>query len=103
MKKLAVAVMSLALAAFLGVEFATPAFAAKVDCDQVMSELNSGKKVAEVAKDLKVSKSSVYRCRKRAKKAEKEKAEAAPAAAASAAAAPAAAAPAPAASPAEKK
>ena len=94
--KLAVAVTSLALAVFLGLELAAPAFAAKVDCDAVMSELNSGKKPAEVAKDLKISKSSVYRCRKKAAKAAKEaaKAEASPAPAASEAA--------PAASPAAK-
>ena len=30
----------------------------------VMTELQAGKKVAEVAKDMKISKSSVYRCRK---------------------------------------
>jgi hypothetical protein len=41
--------------------------AAKVDCPKVMSELNSGKKVADVAHDLGVSTSSVYRCRRRAK------------------------------------
>ncbi len=40
----------------------------KVDCTQVMSELGSGKKVAEVAKEMKISRSSVYRCRKESKK-----------------------------------
>jgi hypothetical protein len=43
--------------------------AAKVDCSKVMTELNNGKKVADVADDLGISTSSVYRCRKRAKKA----------------------------------
>jgi hypothetical protein len=43
--------------------------AAKVDCAKVMTELNSGKKVADVADDLGVSTSSVYRCRRRARKA----------------------------------
>jgi len=46
-----------------------PAYAAgrtKVDCDAVMSELNSGKKAKEVASDLKISKSSVYKCKKKA-------------------------------------
>jgi hypothetical protein len=38
--------------------------AGKVDCDQVMSELNSGKTVAEVAKDMGVAKRSVLRCRR---------------------------------------
>jgi len=32
----------------------------QVDCSQVMTELQAGKKVGEVAKDMKVSKSSVY-------------------------------------------
>ena len=39
----------------------------KVDCAQVMTELQAGKKVGEVATDMKISKSSVYRCRKKAK------------------------------------
>ena len=39
--------------------------AAKVDCSKVMAELNSGKKVADVASDLKISTSSVYRCRRK--------------------------------------
>ena len=68
-KKLTIAIASSALVAFLGLQLAAPAFAAKVDCDAVMSELNNGKKPAEVAKNLKVSKSSVYRCRKKAKAA----------------------------------
>jgi hypothetical protein len=38
--------------------------AGKVNCDQVMSEINSGQTVAEVAKDLGVSKRSVTRCRR---------------------------------------
>jgi hypothetical protein len=41
--------------------------AAKVDCAKVMSELNSGKKASAVAEDLKISTSSVYRCRRRAR------------------------------------
>jgi len=41
----------------------------KVDCAAVMTELQAGKKVAEVAKDMKISKSSVYTCRKKAKAA----------------------------------
>jgi hypothetical protein len=57
------------------------AWAAKVDCTKVMSELNSGKKVADVADDLQISTSSVYRCRRRAKKAT-AKAKASPTAAA---------------------
>ena len=45
--------------------------AAKVDCVKVMSELNSGKKAREVAQDLKISTSSVYRCRRNAHAATK--------------------------------
>ena len=56
------------------VAFATsvrPAFATKVDCDAVMNEINSGKHAKEVAKDLSISTSSVYRCKKHAKEAAK--------------------------------
>ena len=52
--------------------------AAKVDCDKVMSELNSGKKATEVADDLKISTSSVYRCRRKAHKAGSTSAAASP-------------------------
>ena len=38
----------------------------KVDCSQVMQELNGGKKPKEVAADMKISVSSVYKCRRRA-------------------------------------
>jgi hypothetical protein len=38
----------------------------KVDCGQVMKELDGGKKPKEVAADMKISVSSVYRCRKHA-------------------------------------
>ena len=47
-----------------------PAHHAKIDCDQVMSELGGGKKPKEVAEDMKISVSSVYRCRKKEKVAE---------------------------------
>src|SRR6202049_4393283 len=51
---------------------ARPAFAStKVDCDAVMNELNSGKKAKEVATDLNISTSSVYRCKRHAKEAAK--------------------------------
>ena len=51
---------------------ARPAFATtKVDCDAVMNELNSGKKAKEVATDLSISTSSVYRCKRHAKEAAK--------------------------------
>jgi uncharacterized protein (DUF433 family) len=51
---------------------ARPAFAStKVDCDAVMNEINSGKKAKEVATDLSISTSSVYRCKRHAKAAAK--------------------------------
>jgi hypothetical protein len=57
------------------VAFATsarPAYAAaKVDCDAVMNEVNSGKKAKEIATDLSISTSSVYRCKRHAKAAAK--------------------------------
>jgi len=51
---------------------AHPAYAAdKVDCDAVMNELNSGKHAKDVATDLSISTSSVYRCERKAKAAAK--------------------------------
>jgi len=71
MKKTSALVASLAVATALSLQFGLPkAYAAsrkKVDCAEVMTELQGGKKVAEVAKDMKISKSSVYSCRKKAK------------------------------------
>src|SRR5271163_3175886 len=45
--------------------------AAKVDCDAVMNEVNSGKHAKEIATDLSISTSSVYRCKRHAKAATK--------------------------------
>jgi uncharacterized protein (DUF433 family) len=51
---------------------ARPAFAStKVDCDAVMSEVTAGKHAKDIAKDLNISTSSVYRCKKHAKEASK--------------------------------
>jgi hypothetical protein len=51
---------------------ARPAYAAgEIDCNAVMNELNSGKHPKEVAKDLSISTSSVYRCKRHAKAASK--------------------------------
>jgi len=60
----------LLFAVVIGLEM-TPAsaFAAagkKVDCDKVMSEVQAGKKASAIAKDLNISTSSVYRCKKKA-------------------------------------
>jgi hypothetical protein len=51
---------------------ARPAYAAgKVDCDAVMNEVGAGKHAKEIAKDLNISTSSVYRCKRHAKEAAK--------------------------------
>jgi hypothetical protein len=69
-KKIAVVAASAMLMATVFVN-TRPAYAAKVDCDAVMNEINSGKKPKEVAKDLSISTSSVYRCKRAAKAAAK--------------------------------
>jgi hypothetical protein len=70
-KKIALAMASAMIVTTLAFA-ARPAFAAaKVDCDAVMNELNSGKKAKEVATDLSISTSSVYRCKRHAKAAAK--------------------------------
>ncbi len=73
MKKKFALVALFAVAAALSLQFGlSSVYAAnKVDCAQVMTELQGGKKVAEVAKDMKISRSSVYRCRRAAKTAAK--------------------------------
>jgi hypothetical protein len=40
--------------------------AGKVDCAKVMASLDGGKKPKEVAREMEISVSSVYRCRKKA-------------------------------------
>ena len=66
-RKIVPGMAGLAFAVTLGIGLGpVVAHAAKVDCDKVMSELNGGKKVADVAQDLKISTSSVYRCRRKA-------------------------------------
>jgi len=72
MKKIAIASASAMLAMALAFSAAIPAYAAdKVDCDAVMQELGQGKKPKDVATDLNISKSSVYRCKHHAKQAAK--------------------------------
>src|SRR5271166_4373863 len=63
---------SLALIVTVGLSF-TPrsAYANKVDCGKVMSEVAAGKKTKDIATDLKISSSSVYRCKKKAAAAPK--------------------------------
>jgi DNA-binding NarL/FixJ family response regulator len=72
-KKVVLAAASSMLAATLMfAAVAQPAFAtSKVDCDAVMNEVNSGKHAKDIAKDLNISTSSVYRCKRHAKNAAK--------------------------------
>jgi uncharacterized protein (DUF433 family) len=72
-KKLALTVASAMLVTtFAFTASARPAFAStKVDCDAVMNELSGGKKAKEVATDMHISTSSVYRCKRHAKEAAK--------------------------------
>jgi hypothetical protein len=72
-KKIAVAAASAMLVAtIVFAASARPVYAAdKVDCDAVMNELNSGKHAKDVATDLSISTSSVYRCKRKAKAAAK--------------------------------
>lgn len=72
-KKVVVAAASAMLVAtMVFAASARPAYAStKVDCDAVMNEVNSGKHAKEVATDLSISTSSVYRCKRQAKAAAK--------------------------------
>jgi len=57
---------SLAFIATISLSVALPsAYANKVDCGKVMSEVAAGKKTKDIASDLKISTSSVYRCKKK--------------------------------------
>lgn len=73
MKRLAmVACSALMGATFLFAAGVHSSYAAtKVDCDKVMDELNGGKAAKDVATDLGISRSSVYRCKRQAKAAAK--------------------------------
>ena len=96
MKRFAMTIAASLIGMTIGLAISVPAYAAsKVDCDAVMTEINSGKTTKAVAADLKISASSVYKCKKKAKAAAKAAAaSASPAAAPAAEASPAAAAPA---------
>jgi hypothetical protein len=69
-RKLALGIAALSLVATVGVGFnPTSAWATagkRVDCDKVMSEVGAGKKTKDIAADLKISTSSVYKCKKKA-------------------------------------
>jgi hypothetical protein len=88
---LAAGVVGLTIGVAMSIPSAYAAGKTKVDCDAVMQELNSGKKAKEVAKDMKISASSVYRCKKKEMAAAKTASKASHEAAVKAAAAPAAA------------
>jgi transposase len=45
----------------------TTAHANKVDCAKVMTEVAAGKKTKDIAKEMSISTSSVYRCKSKAK------------------------------------
>jgi hypothetical protein len=87
-KRIALGVAGLFFVATLGLELsAATAYASKVDCGKVMAEDSAGKKTKEIAKELSISTSSVYRCKKKAA-GDKSSSKASPAA--SSAASPAA-------------
>jgi hypothetical protein len=68
LKKIVLGSTALLFAASLGLSTgATRAYANKVDCGKVMAEVGTGKKASEIAKDMNISTSSVYRCKKKAK------------------------------------
>lgn len=73
MKKFAIVAASAMLSATLLFAGSVPSASAanKVNCDAVMTQLSSGKHAKDVAKDLSISTSSVYRCKKHAKEAAK--------------------------------
>jgi hypothetical protein len=73
MKKFALAAASaMLLTSVAFVSNARPAYAAaKVDCDAVMNELNSGKHEKEVATDLSTTLYQVRKCKRKAKAASK--------------------------------
>jgi hypothetical protein len=73
MRKLAMATASAMLGMALSFSSVVPAVYAssKVDCDAVMQAVGQGKTSKEVATDMKISTSSVNRCKKHAKEAAK--------------------------------
>jgi hypothetical protein len=70
-KSTVVAASALLLAMVFGVDSHQTHAADEVDCNAVMNELYGGKHPKEVAKDLSISTSSVYRCKRHAQAAAK--------------------------------
>ena len=67
LRKAALTGASLALASMLAFGFgASSASANKVDCTKVMAERGAGKKAKDIAKEMNISTSSVYRCKQKA-------------------------------------
>jgi hypothetical protein len=78
MPRTVVSIAAFGLVATLAISV-SPAYATagkKVDCDAVMQEVNAGKKTKEIAKDMSISTSSVYKCKKREMAAAKTAAKA---------------------------
>jgi hypothetical protein len=88
---LAASVVGLAIGVAISIPSAYAAGKTKVDCDAVMKEVNGGKKAKEIAKDMNISVSSVYRCKKKEMAAAKAASKAGNETAAKPAASPAAA------------
>lgn len=80
MKRTVVSLSVVAIGVTLGIATSIPfAYATagkKVDCDAVMQEVNAGKKTKEIAKDMSISASSVYKCKKKEMAAAKSAAKA---------------------------
>jgi hypothetical protein len=74
-RKLALGIAGLSLTVAVGVGFnpvnAWATAGQKVDCDKVMAEVHAGKKTKEIDKDMSISSSSVYKCKKKAAAAAK--------------------------------
>jgi hypothetical protein len=62
---LAAGAVGLTIGVGMSIPSAHAASKTKVDCDAVMKEVNGGKKTKEIAKDMSISPSSVYRCKKK--------------------------------------
>jgi len=88
---LATGVVGLAIGVAISIPSAYAAGKTKVDCDAVMKEVSGGKKAKEIAKDMSISVSSVYRCKKKEMAAAKAASKAGNESAAKPAASPAAA------------
>ncbi|HLW70271.1 MAG TPA: phage terminase small subunit-related protein [Candidatus Binataceae bacterium] len=77
-KQIVLGVAALALVTAIG--GVGSAHAGKVDCAKVMTEVGAGKKTKDIAKEMSISTSSVYRCKSKAKTKAKAAGAASPAA-----------------------